>query len=158
MKKLLEKEYELKDLNDLVKKIVKKNNNGDIFLLRGELGAGKTTFARLLINLLFDKYNIDRPKNIKSPSYPLMINYSLLNFEIDHYDLYRINSIDELYEIDFFENIKKNISIIEWPEIIIKNFIFNKYYLIDFKLINKDKRIIKIKYFDNKDKQLWKIL
>ena len=54
-------------------------NIGDIFLLTGDLGVGKTTFTRFFINSLYDKYSIEKPKNIKSPSYPILINYPLLN-------------------------------------------------------------------------------
>lgn len=116
---------------------------GEMYLLTGDLGVGKTTFARFFINSLFDKYKISNPQNIKSPSYPILINYPLLDFEVCHYDLYRLKNIDELSEIDFFENYEKNIFIIEWPEIIIKNFNLVNYHIINFTLISSDIRIIK---------------
>ena len=64
--------------------------------------------------------------------------------EIFHYDLYRLKDKNELLEVNLFENLEKNISIIEWPEIIINNFIFNKYYLFEFEFIDINKRFIKI--------------
>ena len=123
-------------------------NIGDIYLLSGDLGVGKTTFARFFINSLYDKYQINKPQSIKSPSYPILINYPLLDFEIYHYDLYRLKNINELSEIEFFENFEKNITIIEWPEIFIKNFNLNNYYLINLKFINSNKRKIKLQHFD----------
>ena len=123
-------------------------NIGDIYLLSGDLGVGKTTFARFFINSLYDKYQINKPQSIKSPSYPILINYPLLDFEIYHYDLYRLKNINELFEIEFFENFEKNITIIEWPEIFIKNFNLNNYYLINLKFINSNKRKIKLQHFD----------
>ena len=124
---------------------------GDIFFLKGELGVGKTTFARFLINALFDNLSLQKPKSIKSPSFPIMINYSLLNYEIFHYDLFRLKNINELSEIDIFENLQKNITIVEWPELILNNFNVKDYYLIEFKLIDLSKRHLKM--FHSKKKR-----
>ncbi len=148
---LLELECDLKLLNNFSKKLAKKTKVGDIFFLSGDLGTGKTTFTRLFINSIFDTKNITRPKNIKSPSYPIMINYSLAKYEICHYDLYRLKHKSELLEIGILEDFKNNISIIEWPELILNNFSFTDYYLIQFEVINKYKRLLKIKH-TNKNK------
>ena len=118
MKTLYQIEYNLDQLKKFAKKLALKSNQGDIYLLKGELGVGKTTFTRFLINSIFDAYKIKRPENIKSPSYPILINYPLLNFEINHHDFYRLTNNNELSEIVSFEDFNKNISIIEWPEII----------------------------------------
>ena len=148
---LLEFECDLKLLNNFSQKLAKKTKVGDVFFLSGDLGAGKTTFARLFINSIFDKKNINRPKNIKSPSFPIMINYSLAEYEICHYDLYRLKDKSELLEIGILEDLKNNISIIEWPELILNNFSFTDYYLIQFEVINKYKRFLRIKH-TNKNK------
>tara|TARA_X000000368_G_C23050466_1_gene721135 strand:+ start:514 stop:972 length:459 start_codon:yes stop_codon:yes gene_type:complete len=148
---LLEFECDLKLLNNFSQKLAKKTKVGDVFFLSGDLGAGKTTFARLFINSIFDKKNINRPKNIKSPSFPIMINYSLAEYEICHYDLYRLKDKSELLEIGILEDLKNNISIIEWPDLILNNFSFTNYYLIQFEVINKHKRLLKIKH-TNKNK------
>ena len=50
-----------------------------------------------------------------------MINYPLKDFQIFHYDLYRIKNINEIHELDIYENVRNNITLIEWPEIIFKN-------------------------------------
>jgi tRNA A37 threonylcarbamoyladenosine biosynthesis protein TsaE len=72
---LTEFECNLTELNNIAKELAYKANISDLYLLEGELGVGKTTFARLFINSLHDKFDIIRPKNIKSPSFPIMINY-----------------------------------------------------------------------------------
>ena len=146
MNTLLELECNLFELNSFAQKLAAKTSDADIFLLKGELGAGKTTFARAFINSLFDKHKIERPGNIKSPSFPIMINYPIAHYEINHYDLYRLIDQSELLEIGFFEDIEKNISLIEWPDILIKNSIISNYYLIEFDIIDRDKRFIKLKH------------
>ncbi len=142
MNTLLELECDLKLLNDFSQKLAGKIQVGDIIFLSGDLGVGKTTFSRLLINSLFDKQNIPKPANIKSPSFPIMINYYLRNYEICHYDLFRLKDKSELIDIGFFENLKKNLSIIEWPDLILDNFLVSNYYLIKFDFIDENKRLI----------------
>ena len=144
---LIEFECNLSELKSFANNLATDTNISDIYLLSGDLGVGKTTFARFFINALFDKYKINKPKNIKSPSYPVLINYPLLNFEIYHYDLYRLKNKKELFELGFFENFKKNISLIEWPEIIINDFNLTNYHLINLKFIDLNKRQIKHQYF-----------
>mgnify|MGYP003956383479 CR=1 FL=1 len=143
---LLEFECDLKRLNQFSQDLAKESQLGDIFFLLGDLGVGKTTFAKLFINSLFDEEKIKRPSNIRSPSYPIMINYPLPSYEIFHYDLYRIKSKNELSEIDFFEDLNRNISIIEWPNLILDNFSIKNYYLIEFKFVNLSKRYLKVKH------------
>jgi len=144
---LIEFECNLSELKSFANNLATDTNISDIYLLSGDLGVGKTTFTRFFINALFDKYKINKPKNIKSPSYPILINYPLLNFEIYHYDLYRLKNKKELFELGFFENFKKNISLIEWPEIIINDFNLTNYHLINLKFIDLNKRQIKHQYF-----------
>jgi len=143
---LLELECDLLELKSFAKMLAIKTSGADIFLLKGELGVGKTTFAKSFINSLFDKYKVRRPENIKSPSFPIMINYPIMYYEINHYDLYRLINKSELLEIGFYEDIEKNISIIEWPDILIKNSILTNYYLIEFDFIDLDNRAIKLQH------------
>ena len=132
MNTLIKIKCDLSELNNFTKKIANIVTRGDIFLLEGDLGVGKTTFARFLINSLFDKYNLKNPNFIKSPTFPIVLSYDLKNFTINHYDLYRINNFNELNEINLFEEINKNISIVEWPKILnydkkLQNFIFRQF-------------------------------
>ena len=117
-------------------------------MLKGELGAGKTTFSRFIINNLHLLNNQSKPNIINSPTYPILLTYDLISYEIYHYDFYRIKNIKELEELDFFENIKNSITLIEWPELLINIPFEQKYYLINFYLHSESKRVINIKYIE----------
>ena len=67
MFKILKKNYDLNQLEILAKKIAYKAVLGDMYLLKGELGVGKTTFARYFINAIYEKYLLKKPNSIKSP-------------------------------------------------------------------------------------------
>jgi len=126
----------------------KKLKVGDVLMLQGELGVGKTTLSRLIINNLYLFNNLTKPQSINSPTYPILITYDLSAYEIYHYDFYRLKNISELEELDFCENIKKSITIIEWPELLIELPFNKKYYLINLKLFSENKRAINIKYIE----------
>lgn len=98
------------ETKELAKKISKIITLGDILCLDGDLGAGKTTFTKYLCkNLGVDGY-------VNSPSYTLVNEYNG-NVDIYHFDVYRIFSVEELYEIGFEEYISSNkIIIIEWAK------------------------------------------
>ena len=91
----------------------KKISCGTPILLYGTLGCGKTFFTSHLIKAL-TKSDIEVP----SPTFSIVQNYLCPLGEISHYDLYRIKSASELYELDIDNALKNNITIIEWPEII----------------------------------------
>ena len=151
---LLKSKTNLKQLEIIAKKLANKSLIGDIYLLSGELGSGKTTFVRFFINSIFDRNLTKRPDSIKSPSFPILINYPIKNFEVFHYDLYRLKKENEIQELNIFENLKENITLIEWPEMITKNLQIDNYYLLNFEIVNSSQRIIKIththnKHFDN---------
>ena len=136
----------LQELNKFAEKLAEINNPSDIILLKGELGVGKTTFTRFLINSLHRKKKISLPSSIKSPTFPILITYDLKDYEIYHYDLYRLKNVKELYELDMFENFRNNISIIEWPEILIKELEEESYYFINFSFVDSDTRKIQMNY------------
>ena len=93
---------------------------GDIICLFGDLGVGKTTFIRYLINNLQKKYN-EQISEILSPSFNILNEYKINNINILHYDLYRLQDIREIDNLGIYEELKNNITLIEWPEIISKN-------------------------------------
>ena len=107
--------------------IAKKFSNyikvGNILFFKGELGVGKTTFIKYLINFLQSRKN-QLITEVPSPSFNLVNEYHLETLIIKHYDLYRINDEKELNNLDIFEDISKQITLIEWPEII-KNYKIN---------------------------------
>ena len=93
-----------------------------------------------------EKPNLKNPNFIKSPTFPIVLSYVLKNFTINHYDLYRINNFSELNEINLFEEINKNISIVEWPKILNYDKKLQNFYLIDFNFINSKTRMLTLKH------------
>ena len=148
---LLKTKANLKQLEIIANKLASKSLIGDIYLLSGELGAGKTTFIRFFIYSIFARNLIKKPNSIKSPSFPIMINYPVKNFEIFHYDLYRLKNENEIQELNIIENLKENITLIEWPQMIINNLQIDNYFLINLKIINPCERIIKITHTHKKN-------
>ena len=147
---LLKTKTNLKQLEIIAKKLSSKSLIGDIYLLSGELGAGKTTFIRFFIYSIFACHLIKKPNSIKSPSFPIMINYPVKNFEVFHYDLYRLKNENEIQELNIIENLKENITLIEWPQMIINNLQIENYFLINLEIYNPSERIIKITHTHNK--------
>ena len=92
---------------------------GDVFFLFGEIGVGKTTFVKYLINNLQFKFNQELSE-ITSPTFNLLNEYQLNNIVIKHYDLFRLKNKLEIYNLDLFENNKNIITLIEWPQLIDK--------------------------------------
>ena len=81
------------------------------------MGVGKTTFVRYLINEL-QKSNDMRMTEVTSPTFNLLNEYQLNKIKINHYDLFRIKSFEEVKDLDIFKNTNDSITLIEWPEII----------------------------------------
>lgn len=84
---------------------------GDVLALHGDLGAGKTTLARALIRAVADDDQLDVP----SPTFTLVQAYEG-RLPIQHFDLYRISSPDELHELGLDEALERGAVLIEWPE------------------------------------------
>ena len=144
MQKLSNQILDLRELEKLTTNLSKEISFGDVYLFQGELGAGKTTFIRLLINNLYVLNNLPKPASIISPTYPILITYELSSLQIYHYDLYRVKNLMELEELDFFENLNNNITFIEWPEMLINLPLNKKHYLINLDMISESKRKINI--------------
>ena len=107
----------IRHLEEISEKIKNKLKVGDVVFLYGEIGVGKTTFARLLIN----KY--EKEKNLKisevlSPTFNIVFEYDLKKFTIKHYDLYRLKNDGDIKNIGLFEDLEQNITLVEWPELI----------------------------------------
>jgi len=83
---------------------------GDIFLLYGTLGVGKSVFARAFIQNLTDA------KEVPSPTFTLLQSYTAPDFEIYHFDLYRLKNAEEIWELNIEEALYTGVSLIEWPE------------------------------------------
>ena len=107
----------LDHLNQISKKILKKLENGDCIFLIGEIGVGKTTFTRFLINNLQNQKGL-KETEVLSPTFNLLYEYEIKDLKIMHYDIYRINKVNELDHLGIFSENEKTIKIIEWPDLI----------------------------------------
>jgi len=85
---------------------------GDTLLLDGNLGAGKTSFARAIIRAVLN--NPDEP--VPSPTFTLVQTYEAPDVEVIHADLYRLGDLSEVYELGILEDDMAAIRLIEWPE------------------------------------------
>ena len=107
----------IRDLEQISNKIKKKLTPGDVVFLYGEIGVGKTTFARLLINN-YEKEKKLKESEVLSPTFNIVFEYDVKEFTIKHYDFYRFKSDSDVKNIGLFEDLKKTITLIEWPELI----------------------------------------
>ena len=107
----------LEHLNSLSQKVAEKLSKNDCIFLIGEIGVGKTTFARYLINYLQEK-NGEKITEVLSPTFNLLYEYDLKGIKIMHYDLYRIRDEKELKHLGIFLDNQDTIKIIEWPQLI----------------------------------------
>ena len=107
------------DTAKIAKKVSKLIKVGDVLFFYGDIGVGKTTFIKYLINNL-QKINRSKLTEVTSPTFSIVNEYKLGNTKILHYDLYRIKDKKELKNIGLLENYKDALLLIEWPEIISK--------------------------------------
>ena len=106
-----------KNTKELAKKLQKKLNPGDIIFFYGEMGVGKTTFIRFLINE-FQKKNKINLTEVTSPTFNILNEYDINKIKINHYDLFRLKSSQETKNLGLFENRLNSINLVEWPQII----------------------------------------
>ena len=129
--------YKLSEI-EKASNFVLKNVNRDVILITGEVGTGKTTLIKEYCKL------IGVEEVVNSPTYTLINEYQNKSGKIVHIDLYRVEDVKEINEVQLFEYLDKNIVIIEWPEIILK-MIDVKYSLINITFINEKERKLSIK-------------
>jgi tRNA threonylcarbamoyladenosine biosynthesis protein TsaE len=107
------------DTAKIAKKVSKLIKVGDVLFFYGDIGVGKTTFIKYLINNL-QKINRSKLTEVTSPTFSIVNEYKLGNTKILHYDLYRIKDKKELKNIGLLESYKDALLLIEWPELISK--------------------------------------
>ena len=125
-------------------KIIKK---GDVVFFYGEIGVGKTTFIRHLVNHLQTSNRLN-PTEVTSPTFNIVNEYDVGVFIIKHYDLYRLTNSNETKNIGLLENQKEILTLIEWPEKI-NNKINNKIDLFFKYGDDMNKRFLSIKGLSN---------
>ena len=107
----------LEDTQNLSSKISKIIGASDIIFLYGEIGVGKTTFVRFVINHLESKNGI-RNSEVLSPTFNIVYDYDVGHTKILHYDLFRLKNYKDISQLGMFETSQDCIKIVEWPELI----------------------------------------
>lgn len=100
------------DTEKLALKIAENLKVKDVVLLWGALGAGKSVFARALIRAVMNDPHLEVP----SPTFSLVQTYQSPRGSLYHYDLYRIENAEEIFELGWEDSLSDGINIIEWPE------------------------------------------
>ena len=108
----------IRELGKIADKIKKILLPGDVVFLHGEIGVGKTTFARLLINGFENEKKLKKSE-ILSPTFNIVFEYEIKEFTIKHFDLYRLKNSNDIKNVGLFENLEQSITLIVWPELII---------------------------------------
>ena len=121
----------------------KKLKVGDVILLYGDIGAGKTTFVRYLINSL-EKQKKIKLSEVTSPTFSILNEYEIKDITIRHYDLFRIKHSKEINNIGLYDNSHNFVSFIEWPEKVKKKF-KSKYSLFFRNNSGSGKRLIEFR-------------
>ena len=134
---------DLEGLKKFCKDVSINLKKGDIICLSGDLGPGKTSFSRYLINSIYQNQNKEPPSIIKSPSFPILLTYELDGFEIYHYDLYRVSKNSELIHLNIFEELNNSITLVEWPGNILDSLQNYNYFSIHFDILDENTRILK---------------
>lgn len=96
---------------ELARRLAHEVTAGDVLLLEGDIGAGKTHFARSLIQFL-----LSEPEDVPSPTFTLIQSYDAADFEIWHADLYRLTSPDEVIELGLIDAFEDALCLVEWPD------------------------------------------
>lgn len=106
--------YGLEDTKSLACYIASIVDIGNVVLLKGQLGSGKTAFTRFFVD------SLAADAHVSSPTFSLINVYAGNGYEIWHYDLYRVKHREELYELGIDDALANSITVIEWPELIEK--------------------------------------
>ncbi len=127
----------------LAEKLAVSFKTGDIIVLTGDLGAGKTVFVRGLAKGLGHDEDL-----VNSPSFTIINEYPGEK-PLYHFDLYRLSDQNELYEIGWDEYLNRDgLIVVEWGEKA-KDYLPSKYYQINFKFLNENEREIDISLESN---------
>lgn len=135
--------HSTEETKKLAQQLAKEIKKGDILAFYGDLGSGKTTFTRYLVEAL------GIPARVQSPTFIIHRVYEHDMSVINHFDLYRLTSLDEVLDMGFRDTLSdlETITIIEWPEVVEELLIEFKDRLkrIYFEYLDENERLIKIK-------------
>tara|TARA_B100001559_G_C16216573_1_gene491411 strand:- start:150 stop:647 length:498 start_codon:yes stop_codon:yes gene_type:complete len=151
--RIFEAKYNEKEMKLLSQKLASLCDGKEFITLNGDVGAGKTSFARFFINF-FNKNISDIP----SPTFNLVFTYPTKLSSIWHFDLYRLNKEEDVWEIGMEDALENGIVLIEWPEIIKKLLPLNRLEIyFDFYKDNPYIRNVKLVPYGIWQKRLLKI-
>lgn len=133
-----------KDTIELGKKIASQLQIGDIIILSGDLGSGKTKLTEGILTY----FNLQ--DEISSPTFTIVNEYDTEKIKIFHFDVYRLADVDEFFTIGGEEYFEKGASIIEWGEMI-EDYIPQRYLKLEFSRdnVNENQRLINIENIGN---------
>lgn len=127
----------LKETQKLAKKFAKMLRGGDVVLLNGDLGAGKTTFTKFVAKALGVK------EEVTSPTFTIMKEYDGKRLHLVHFDMYRLEDADESTGFGFDEYIKNRdynvVVFIEWSERV-RKLLDGDQIVVDIKRVDENKR------------------
>ena len=149
MKNFIFKSYSENDTKQFAKSFASKLNNGDIIVLSGDLGSGKTKFTEGILSYF------DLEDEISSPTFTIVNEYKKNDTNIYHFDVYRLEDSSEFYAIGGEEYFENGICIIEWGELI-EDALPKNYIKISFSrnYENENSRILDIQSIGNKYDEL----
>ena len=145
MKNYILKSNSENETKEFAKKIASKLNKGDILVLSGDLGSGKTKFTEGFLSY----FGLE--DEISSPTFTIVNEYKKDNINIYHFDVYRLEDSSEFYAIGGDEYFENGICLIEWGELI-QDALPNEYIKIDFSRndLNENERVLNIKSIGEK--------
>ncbi len=121
---------------------------GDTFALFGTLGAGKSVFCRSFVQ------SLTGAEEVPSPTFTLVQGYLAKDFEIFHFDLYRLKTPEEIFELGMEDALAEGVCLIEWPEKM-GNYLPKNIFKVEIEIVEGDKRLITISSKDSdKEKRL----
>tara|TARA_R110002124_G_scaffold287216_1_gene471568 strand:- start:261468 stop:261926 length:459 start_codon:yes stop_codon:yes gene_type:complete len=104
--------HSLKQTEDLARTLADATDGPRVILLEGTLGMGKSSFARAFIRHLAG----DDQMEVPSPTFTLLQSYDTAKGEVWHFDLYRLNDPEEIWELDWEDAAAQHITLVEWPD------------------------------------------
>lgn len=113
--------------------------SGDVILFYGDLGSGKTFLCREII-----RYFCGSNTDIISPTFNLLQTYQTPDFTIYHFDLYRLKSAEEIYELGIEEALGNNLCLIEWPALI-EDILPKHFIKVTLEIIDEKQRLCRVR-------------
>ena len=136
-----------KDTIKIAEKFADITKQGDVWALNGTLGAGKSVFARAFIQKL------TAAEEVPSPTFTLLQTYGTPDFDIYHYDLYRLERPSEIFELGVEEAFYSGVSLVEWPERM-EGFAPRNMWNVSIEVISEGRKIVVSATDDDKEQRL----